>query len=73
VQPVIAYLFGRFLLDLSGEMLFAVVVCAALPTAQNVFVAASRYRQGEVVAKDTVLLTTVIAVPAMLLIAAVLT
>ena len=39
---------------------------AALPTAQNVFVAASRYRTGVTVAKDTVLITTVVAVPAMI-------
>jgi predicted permease len=46
--------------------LFAVVVTASLPTAQNVFVAASRYRTGVTVAKDTVLITTVVAVPAMI-------
>ena len=36
------------------------------PTAQNVFVAASRYQTGLTVAKDTVLITTVVAVPAMI-------
>ena len=49
-----------------GHALFAVVVTSALPTAQNVFVAASRYKTGLTVAKDTVLLTTVVAVPAMI-------
>jgi predicted permease len=43
-----------------------VVVTSALPTAQNVFVAASRYQTGLTVAKDTVLITTVVAVPAMI-------
>ena len=42
------------------------VVTSALPTAQNVFVAASRYKTGLTVAKDTVLITTVVAVPAMI-------
>jgi len=43
-----------------------VVVVSSLPTAQNVFVAASRYSTGLTVAKDTVLVTTVVAVPAMI-------
>jgi malonate transporter len=66
VQPALAYLFARFALGMEGHALFAVVVTSALPTAQNVFVAASRYKTGLTVAKDTVLLTTVVAVPAMI-------
>lgn len=66
VHPTLAYLFAHFALGLSGHALFAVVVTAALPTAQNVFVAASRYQTGVTVAKDTVLITTVVAVPAMI-------
>ncbi len=57
---------------LSGPALFAAVVLAGLPTAQNVFVIAARYQAGVAQAKDTVLLTTAIAVPAMLVVAAVL-
>jgi malonate transporter and related proteins len=66
VHPAIAYLFARFALGLDGPALFAVVVTSALPTAQNVFVAASRYKAGLTVAKDTVLITTIVAVPAMI-------
>lgn len=66
VHPLLAYLFARFALGLDGQGLFAVVVTSALPTAQNVFVIASRYRTGLAVAKDTVLITTVVAVPAMI-------
>jgi predicted permease len=66
VHPAIAYIFARFALGLEGQALFAVVVTSALPTAQNVFVAASRYKTGLTVAKDTVLVTTVVAVPAMI-------
>ncbi len=73
VQPAIAYLFAHFVLRLEGHALFAVVVVASLPTAQNVFVAASRYNTGLTVAKDTVLLTTVLAVPAMIGVALLLT
>lgn len=66
VHPLVAYLFARFALGMHEQALFAAVVTAALPTAQNVFVAASRYRTGVTVAKDTVLITTVVAVPAMI-------
>jgi predicted permease len=66
VQPAIAYVFARVGLGLEGQALFAAVVVASLPTAQNVFVAASRYQTGLTVAKDTVLITTVVAVPAMI-------
>ncbi|MGO4587785.1 AEC family transporter [Paenarthrobacter sp. 2TAF44] len=73
VHPSIAYVFARFALGMDGHALFAVVVTAALPTAQNVFVAATRYRAGITVAKDTVLITTIVAVPAMIAVALLLT
>ncbi|MEE2524248.1 AEC family transporter [Pseudarthrobacter sp. J75] len=66
IQPAVAYLFARFALGMEGQALFAMVVVASLPTAQNVFVASSRYDTGLTVAKDTVLVTTVVAVPAMI-------
>ncbi|MEO8282380.1 MAG: AEC family transporter, partial [Pseudarthrobacter sp.] len=66
VHPLLAFLFARFALGMDGQGLFAVVVTSALPTAQNVFVIASRYRIGLAVAKDTVLITTVVAVPALI-------
>lgn len=58
LMPTIA-LGAGLALGLRSEALFAVVVMAALPTAQNVFVAASRFRTGEILARDTVLVTTV--------------
>ena len=73
VHPAIAYVFARFALGMEGHALFAVVIAAALPTAQNVFVAASRYRTGITVAKDTVLITTIVAVPALIGVALLLT
>jgi malonate transporter len=73
VHPAIAYTVARFALGMDGQALFAVVVTSALPTAQNVFVAASRYQTGLTVAKDTVLITTVVAVPAMICVALLLT
>jgi malonate transporter and related proteins len=72
VMPVIAYLLGRFVFALQADALFAVVTMAALPTAQNVYNFAARYQRGVVVARDTVLVTTVASIPALLLIAALL-
>ena len=66
VHPLLAYLFARFALHLEDQALFAVVVTSALPTAQNVFVIANRYQTGLTVAKDTILITTIVAVPAMI-------
>ncbi|MFD4467285.1 AEC family transporter [Rhodococcus sp. NPDC058505] len=72
VQPVLAYLMGRFALGLDGHELFSVVVVAALPTAQNVFVYASRYQRGIVLARDTALVTTLASIPTIGLVAALL-
>ncbi|MDO5745124.1 MAG: AEC family transporter, partial [Micrococcaceae bacterium] len=67
-QPVVAWVFAVWVFGLDSDAVFASVIMAALPTAQNIFVTASRYERGIVLAKDTVLLTTVVAVPAMLMI-----
>ncbi len=67
-QPVAAWACARWLFGLEGNDVFIVVIMAALPTAQNIFVTASRYERGVVLAKDTVLLTTIVAVPAMMLV-----
>jgi hypothetical protein len=45
---------------------------AALPTAQNVLVYALQYGRGQAVARDAGLVTTLLALPVMLVIAAVL-
>jgi len=63
VQPVVAYAVAHFALGLSGPALLAVVVCSSLPTAQNVFVHATRYDRSPTLARDTILVTTVGAVP----------
>ena len=58
--------------SVAGEVLFAVVTVAALPTAQNMYNFSARYNRGTVVARDTVLVTTVASVPALVVIAALL-
>ncbi|WP_431278725.1 AEC family transporter [Leifsonia poae] len=72
VMPVVAYLVATLAFGLHGQALFAAVALSALPTAQNVYNFASRYERGVPVARDTVLLTTLLAIPALLLIAALL-
>ena len=67
VMPVLAWIAGSAL-GLSAESLHSVVVLAALPSAQNVFNYAQRYGRGEVIARDAVLLTTIGAVPVLLII-----
>ena len=57
---------------LSGAQLLAPVVTATLPTAQNVFMYASRYGVAKDLARDAVLLTTAGFVPVVLLAAAIL-
>jgi malonate transporter len=68
-MPIAAWALGRFAFGLDGIELYAVTVLAALPTAQNVFVFAQRYETAELVARDTVFITTVASVPVLLTVA----
>ncbi len=72
VQPLVAFLIASYLVGLEPADVFAVTVIAALPSAQNVFTIAVRYNQGSVLARDTIFLSTLLAVPAIVLIAALL-
>jgi len=72
VQPLAAYLVARYVLGLESGELLAVTVVAALPAAQNVFMFAVRYGQGEVLARDAIFVTTVGSIPVLLLIAGLL-
>lgn len=67
VHPSAAWGIGS-VLGLSGAALLGVVLAAALPTAQNIFMHATRYRVGEVVARETILLTTMCSLPAALIV-----
>jgi len=62
VHPLLALLTG-LVLGLQGHALLAVVVCAALPTAQNVFAYAVRFDQGVTLGRDAALSTTLLSVP----------
>ena len=71
VMPGLAVVVGTAV-GLSGGQLLAPVVTAALPTAQNVFMYASRYGAAKDLARDAVLLTTAGFVSVVLLAAALL-
>jgi predicted permease len=68
-MPLVAWLAGRFLFDLDAEALFTVVILASLPSAQNVFNYAQRYQVAVGLGRDTVVITTVLSLPVMLLVA----
>lgn len=72
VQPVVAYLVARFALGLEGLALLAVTVTAALPTAQNIFIHATRYDRAVITARDAIFVTTILSVPALVVVAGLL-
>jgi predicted permease len=69
-MPLVAWALGQFVFAL--DQVLAVVVLAALPTAQNVFNFAQRYDVGERIARDTIFLTTIGCIPVLLVVALVL-
>ena len=71
VMPVVAWLAG-VALGLHDRVLLGVVITAALPTAQNIFLHTTRYRVGEDVARETILVTTLASLPVALLVAVLL-
>lgn len=72
VQPLVVYLVARFAFGLDGHVLLAVTVLSALPAAQNIFVNAVRYGQAVVVARDSIFVTTLLSVPAVFAVVALL-
>lgn len=72
LMPVVAWAVGHFVFRFTGTALFGVVLLAALPTAQNVFNYAQRYERGVALARDTVLITTIGAIPILVIAAALL-
>ncbi|TFV65667.1 UNVERIFIED_ORG: AEC family transporter [Bacillus sp. AZ43] len=71
-MPAVAYALGRWGAGLDGVALLAVTVTSALPTAQNVFVYAATYDRGTLLARDVILLSTLLSVPVLVGIALVL-
>lgn len=71
LMPIVAWAAGTAF-GLEGQVLLGVVITAGLPTAQNIFLHATRYRTGEDVARETILVTTLCSLPVALLIAVLL-
>lgn len=67
VMPVLAWAIGRFGFGLGGTELLGVVVMAALPTAQNVFLFSSQFRMPANAGRDIILLSSFLSFPAVLL------
>jgi len=61
VMPVVAFLLTRFAFGLDQTAIFTAVVIASLPTAQNVYNYSARFGVSELLARDTVLLTTILS------------
>lgn len=59
VMPALSFVLARFVFGLESTELYAAVVFGALPTAQNVYVAAAHYGVGEEMTRDTALLTSI--------------
>ena len=60
------------MVGLDGEALLAVTVLSALPTAQNVFVIATRYDRATLLARDAIFVSTLASVPVIAVVAALL-
>ncbi|GGL76210.1 membrane protein [Streptomyces fumigatiscleroticus] len=71
-QPVVAWALAAGVFGLRGAQLLDVVVTSALPAAQNMYTYASQYRVAERLARDAVLLSTVVSVPVLVVVAALL-
>ncbi|HIW91186.1 MAG TPA: AEC family transporter [Candidatus Corynebacterium avicola] len=71
-HPLIAFVIAKLLFGASGAALLAFVVVAALPTAQNVFTYATRFGTNTVLARDTAVISTVLAIPSIAVIAVLL-
>lgn len=61
VQPLTAFVVGGPLLRLPNHQLLAVVLCSALPTAQNAFIYAQQYGLDTRVARNSVVASTVVS------------
>ncbi|MFF7215007.1 AEC family transporter [Streptomyces sp. NPDC008238] len=61
VQPLAAFAVGSLVLHLPAHQLFAVVILSALPSAQNVFVYARQYDLSTALARDAVMVSTLLS------------
>ena len=72
VMPAVAFLLAYFVMGFRGDVLYACVVLAALPTGQNVYNYAARYNVGLTFARDGILISTLTSPIVIAIIAALL-
>jgi predicted permease len=70
--PVIAWLLGAYVFGLGGTELFGVVIMAALPTAQNVFLFSTQFGLPTLAVRDITFASALLALPSILVIGLVL-
>lgn len=68
LMPLVAYLLARYVFHLSEGDIFAATILAALPSAQNMYNYAVRYNVATTLSRDIVLLSTLGAIPVILVI-----
>ncbi|MFQ6147909.1 AEC family transporter [Streptomyces seoulensis] len=71
-QPLAAWALASGVFGLRGASLLDVVVTSALPAAQNLFTYAGRYGTAETLARESILLSTLLSVPVLVTVAALL-
>lgn len=69
LMPAIAWAVAHFVFNVDGIPLLGVVVMAALPTAQNVFLFTSQFRMQSTLVRDIIFLSSLLSLPAVLLVA----
>ncbi|MFC8921302.1 AEC family transporter [Cellulosimicrobium sp. NPDC057127] len=69
VMPLVVLVVARFAFGLDDAAVASAVTLAALPTAQNVYNYAARFGRGEILARDTILVTTAGSPVALLVVA----
>lgn len=67
-MPLAAWVVARYAFGLDGHELLVAIVIAALPSANNVFNFAQRYERGVTLARDAVFVTTILAIPVLLVV-----
>jgi malonate transporter and related proteins len=69
LMPLVAWAVARYLFGVDGAQLLGVVVMAALPTAQNVFLFSSQFGMQSTLVRDVIFLSSLLSLPAVLLVA----
>jgi predicted permease len=72
LHPVLAYLLARYALHLAAHDVLAVTLCAALPTAQNVYIYAREYALDTAFARNAVVFSTLVSMAGLWTVAALL-